>query len=80
MGKVLAKAYERALDTLNLRRVAEWTGRGYSTLQAYRLGTRPVTPAAARELVAYLRYQAESFTEAADRLEAALAEEDRKNG
>ena len=63
-----------------MRDVSHWTGRGYSTLQAYRAGQRRVTSDAARELVGYLRSQAESLTEAADKLEAALAKEEGQNG
>jgi hypothetical protein len=49
-------------------------GRGRSTLEAYKRGTRRVTEAAARELIAYLRDQAVDLTSAADALEAALKE------
>ena len=80
MSKVLERAYLRALALVSMRDVSRGTGRGYSTLQAYRAGERRVTSDAARELVGYLRSQAETFTEAARRLEAALAKEEEQDG
>ena len=75
MGKTLERAYLRALKLLNLRDFSGATGRGYSTLMAYRAGTRRVTAEAARELAGYLRGQTKELTAAAAALEAALDEE-----
>lgn len=61
--------YVEALRRLNLREVAEETGRGYSTLQAYLSGRRRVTEPAVRELVAFLRRRASRLQEVADRLQ-----------
>ena len=64
--------YLKALARLNISRVADDTGRGLRTLQAYRRGERRITKAAARELLAYLRTMSSDLTDAADALEAAL--------
>ena len=80
MVPLLGAGHHRALNLLNMREVSAWTGRAYSTLMAYRSGDRRVTPDAARELIAYLHDHAESLTEAADKLEAALAKEEERDG
>lgn len=67
--------YRKALDLIVMTDLAEAKGRAYRTLQAYRKGDRRITNDAARELVEFLREQAESFTAAADALEAALTKE-----
>ena len=64
----------RVLELVSLTEVAAGTGRGYSTLQAYKAGTRNPSSAAAREIAAYLRDRAEEFSEIADALEAAADE------
>ena len=75
MGTQMEDAYLAALDRLNVRRVADVTGRGLRTLHAYRRGERRITGDAARELVQYLRAMSSDLTKAADALEAALPEE-----
>ena len=74
MGTRVEDAYLTALDRLNVRRVADVTGRGLRTLHAYRRGERRITENAARELVEYLRAMSSDLTKAADALEAALQE------
>lgn len=69
--------YIEALRPLNLREVAEETGRGYRTLHSYLRGERNVSREAAEELVAFLRSRARSLTAAADEIEAALAREEK---
>lgn len=76
MESQLRELVRQALVLLPLADWAEGTGRGYSTLQAYRSGDRNPTPAAARELATYLRSRAEEFSEMADALEAAAEEGD----
>ncbi len=75
MGNPMEDAYLTALDRLNVRRVADGTGRGLRTLHAYRRGERRITEDAARELLEYLRAMSSDLTKAADALEAALPEE-----
>ena len=72
MGTPMEDAYLRALARLNVRRVADNTGRGLRTLHAYRRGERRITEAAARELLEFLRAKSSDLTKAADALEAAL--------
>ena len=69
--------YIEALRPLNLREVAEQTGRGYRTLHSYLRGERNVSREAAEELMAFLRSRAETFTAAADGIDAALAREEK---
>ena len=75
MGTPMEDTYLRGLARLNIRRVADDTGRGLRTLHAYRRGERRITEAAARELVEYLRAMSSDLTGAADALEAALRKE-----
>ena len=75
MGTLMEDAYLTALDRLNVRRVADVTGRGLRTLHAYRRGERGITEDAARELLEYLRAMSSDLTKAADALEAALLKE-----
>lgn len=75
MSKRLTRWYIDTLSGLNLAEVARETGRGHRTLHAYVRGERRVTDAAARELIEYLRAKADTFTAAADKMEAALKEE-----
>jgi hypothetical protein len=75
MGTQVEDAYLMALDRLNVRRVADVTGRGLRTLHAYRSGERRITEAAAGELLLYLRAMSSDLTKAADALEAALLRE-----
>ncbi len=74
MGDKLTARYLEALRKVSVSDAARVMGRGRSTLEAYKRGTRRVTEAAARELIAYLRDQAVDLTSAADALEAALKE------
>lgn len=77
MSKRLTDQVQRALALLPLPRYSEGIGKGYSTIQAYMYGRREPTAAAAREIAAYLRSQADEFTEVADALDSAAdAEED----
>lgn len=75
MGKLTEDQYLAALELVVLSDLSRSTGRAYRTLQAYRNGDRRITAPAARELAEYLREQAQAFTAAAERLEAAIAEE-----
>lgn len=76
MGKRLTEQVRRALELLPLTRIAEGIDRAYPTLQAYKYGQRVPTPAAARDLAAFLRRQSEEFGKVADELEAAAEEEE----
>ena len=70
-----ARAVQIATETIG--DVARGMGRARRTVHQYLAGQRTVTPAATRAMVDYLRARSEQFTAAADRLEAALHEEDR---
>ena len=76
IGKRLERAYLRALGFPNLRELSDWSGRAYSTLMSYRQGARRVTTDAARELVDFLRDRARTFTQTAEKLEAAINKEE----
>ena len=76
MQSDLAKWYRETLSGLNLAEVARETGRGHRTLHAYVRGERNVTRPAVEELVTYLRSKSDTFTAAADKMAAALEEED----
>ena len=75
MGTQMEDTYLRALAPLNVRRVADATGRAVRTFHSYRRGERRITEAAARELLEYLRAMSSDLTGAADALEAALQKE-----
>ena len=75
MGTQMEDAYLAALARLNVRRVADVTGRGLRTLHSYRRAERSITEDAARELLEYLRAMSSDLTKAADALEAALLKE-----
>ncbi len=75
MGTRMEDTYLRALAPLNVRRVADATGRAVRTFHSYRRGERRITEAAARELLVYLRAMSSDLTGAADALEAALRKE-----
>ena len=74
MENELTVRYLEALREVSVAEAARVTGRGRSTLEAYKKGTRRVTEAAARELLSYLRERAAGLASAADALEAALKE------
>jgi len=76
MGTPMEDAYLAAIEPLNVRRVADATGRGLRTLHAYRRGERRITEDAARDLLEYLRALSSDVTKATDALEAALLEVD----
>ena len=76
MSKDLQRWYKETLSGLNLAEVARETGRGHRTLHAYVRGERNVTRPAVEELVTYLRSKSDTFTVAADKMAAALEEED----
>ena len=76
MSKDLERQYREALKGLNYAEVARETGRGLRTLHAYMNGYRRITEPAARELIEYLRAKSETFSTAADRVEAALEKEE----
>ena len=76
MSGDLERQYREALRGLNYAEVARETGRGLRTLHAYMNGYRRITEPAARELIDYLRAKSETFTTAANRVEAALKEEE----
>jgi len=69
--------YREALRLVNVSELARRGKRALRTLQAYAAGERRVTNEAGRDLVCFLRERSEELTEAANRLEAALAEEER---
>ncbi len=64
------KALETATATLG--DVAKGTRIAYRTIHALKLGSRSVTPTAARRLVRYLRRRSKELARAADRLEASI--------
>ena len=72
----LERRYREALKGLNYAEVSRETGRGLRTLHAYMNGYRRITEPAARELIDYLRAKSETFTSAANRVEAALEKEE----
>ena len=76
MSKHLERWYRETLSGLNLAEVARETRRGHRTLHAYVREERRVTDAAVRELIVYLRAKSDTFTAAADKMAAALEEED----
>ena len=75
MSRDLERWYRETLASLNLAEVARETGRGHRTLHGYVRQERRVTDAAVRELIEYLRTKSDTFTAAADKMEAALEEE-----
>ena len=75
MSKDLERQYREALRGLNYAEVSRKTGRGLRTLHAYMNGDRRVTDPAVRELIEYLRARSDTFTVAADQMEAALEKE-----
>ena len=75
MSTDLAEWYREILTSLNLVEVSRETGRGLRTLHSYLRQERRVTDPAVRELIKYLRAKSDTFTAAADRMEAALEEE-----
>ena len=75
MGTEMKDRYLEVLALLNMRDVAKETGRGYRTLQSYRLGERRITEAAVREMVKYLKERSDTLTAAADALASALEQE-----
>ena len=75
MSTDLAEWYREILTSLNLVEVSRETGRGLRTLHSYLRRERRVTDPAVRELIKYLRAKSDTFTAAADRMEAALEEE-----
>jgi len=80
MGDKVISRYLEALELVSLAEIARGTSRSYPTLQAYKYGERRITEDAARELASFLRSRAAEFHEAADAIEAALAEEGEDNG
>lgn len=72
----LGEQYREALDQTNASALARWGSRALRTIQAYASDERRVTMDAARELIAYLRHRSQELSEAADRLETALQEEE----
>ncbi len=75
MSTDLAEWYRETLTSLNLVEVSRETGRGLRTLHSYLRRERRVTDPAVRELIKYLRAKSDTFTAAADRMEAALEKE-----
>ena len=76
MSTDLAQWYRETLTSLNLAEVSRETGRGLRTLHSYLRRERRVTDAAVRELIEYLRAKSETFTAAADKMAAALEEQE----
>ena len=68
------EAVEAATATIG--DVAQGMGRARRTVHQYLAGERTVTPEAARVMAAYLRLRSEQLTAAADKLEAALQQEE----
>ena len=75
MGKDLERRYRETLHSLNLAEVSRETGRALRTLHSYLRRARRITDPAVRELIEYLRAESDTFTAAAERMEAALDEE-----
>lgn len=75
MTQRLRAAFLRAVGTAvaTLGDVAEGSGIAYRTLHALKLGTRRVSPNAARGLVRYLRRRAKALARAADTLDATIS-------
>lgn len=80
MGNDLEGRYQAALELVNVAELARQTGRAHRTVQSYQYGERQISPEAARELVEYLQHRAQALTVAADRLAAALPEEEDDGG
>ena len=76
MSTDLAQWYRETLHGLNLAEVSRETGRGLRTLHSYLRRERRVTDPAVRELIEYLRAKSDTFTVAADKLAAALEEQE----
>ncbi len=79
MKSSLEERYRQALDLVTMADLARSGERAYKTLQAYRSGYRRPTVAAARELVTFLRVRAEESTQAAERLEEAIMQGQRRH-
>ena len=75
MSTDLAQWYRETLASLNLAEVSRETGRGLRTLHSYLRKERRVTDPAVRELIDYLRTKSDTFTAAADKMDAALEKE-----
>ena len=75
MSTDLEQWYRETLHSLNLAEVSRETGRALRTLHSYLRRERRITDPAVRELIEYLRAKSDTFTAAADRMEAALEKE-----
>ena len=64
-----------ALKLVTLAELARGTSRSRSAWEKYKDGRLPITLGAARELAAYLHDRSEHLAQAADALEAAVAED-----
>ena len=64
--------------TATIGDVAKGIGRARRTVHQYLAGERTVTSEAARAMAAYLRLRSEQLTAAADRLEAAMQQEEQE--
>ena len=73
----LRSVFRRALGLVlpSLAEVAQGMDRSVRTLQAYREGTRRVTPEVAQQFARWLRRRAQRLDKAADDLERAAREE-----
>ncbi len=78
MGAKVTERFKAALTvaTASLRDVAQGIERHYRGLHQYKRGERRVTLGAARALLRYLRNRSQELADAADRLEAAIHEEE----
>ncbi len=80
MRKELERRFREAMGLVSLSELTRGTTRSRSAWEKYHLGTRRPTVGAARELAAYLRNRAQSYDEAADKLEAAADREEERAG
>jgi hypothetical protein len=74
MGRVEDR-FRDALEQVTLAELARGTSRSRSSWEKYKDGRLPITLGAARELAAYLKARSAELAEAADALEAAVADE-----
>ena len=71
--------FKEALGKVNISSFSEKAGRPYRTLMAYRKGDFNPSDAVVRELIQFLREEAEVFTETARSLEEALSRKEGKD-
>lgn len=70
------RQYRDAIRLVNVSQMSRDIDRPLRTLQSYAGGQRGVTADAAHEMISYLRERARLLTEAADKLEVALRDQE----